>query len=88
MVGCAPLFFLIEWNVMYKISKAVVMSTEEKVAKKLGLLVMDLTLDLEKVGYHLAHSNPFLYYSRALEVLESARYNRNEKKLDKWGEYQ
>jgi hypothetical protein len=72
---------------MYKINRTIQMTSEEKIAKKLAMLFTDLTLDLDKVGYHLAHSNPYLWYVRAVEVLESAVYNKEVSKLDKWGEY-
>ena len=51
-------------------------SNEEKVARKIGQLMTDFTLDLEAVGYHLAHSNPYIIYARALEVLEATEYNK------------
>lgn len=73
---------------MYRINRTVHVTSEEKVAKKMAMLLTDLTLDLDRVGYHLAHSNPHLWYARSLEVLEAARYNREEQKLDKYGEYQ
>lgn len=51
-------------------------SKEEKVAMKIGTLLSDFSLDLERVGKHLAISNPHVIYSRAVEVLESAEYNK------------
>jgi len=59
---------------MYRISKAVVTTKEEKVAVAIGKLLSDFHLDLEKVGYHLAKATPYLIYRRALEVLESAQF--------------
>jgi hypothetical protein len=59
---------------MYRISKAVVTTKEEKVAVAIGKLLSDFHLDLEKVGYHLAKSTPYLIYRRALEVLDSAQF--------------
>ena len=59
---------------MYRISKAVVTTKEEKVAVSIGKLLSDFHLDLEKVGYHLAKATPYLIYRRALEVLESAQF--------------
>jgi hypothetical protein len=73
---------------MYKINRTVGITSEEKVAKKMAMLLTDLTLDLDKVGYHLAHSNPYLWYARAMEVLESAVYNKEVQKLNRWGEYE
>ena len=59
---------------MYRISRAVVTTKEEKVAVSIGKLLSDFHLDLEKVGYHLAKATPYLIYRRALEVLESAQF--------------
>lgn len=59
---------------MYRISKAVVTTKEEKAAVAIGKLLSDFHLDLEKVGYHLAKSTPYLIYRRALEVLDSAQF--------------
>ena len=59
---------------MYRISKAVRTSNEEKIAIAIGKLLSDFHLDLEKVGYYLAKSTPYLIYRRALEVLESAQF--------------
>ena len=59
---------------MYRISRAVVTTKEEKVAVSIGKLLSDFHLDLEKVGYHLAKATPYLIYRRALEVLDSAKF--------------
>jgi hypothetical protein len=59
---------------MYRISRAVVTTKEEKVAVAISKLLSDFHLDLEKVGYHLAKSTPYLIYRRALEVLDSAQF--------------
>ncbi len=72
---------------MYKLSRAITITNEEKVAKKMAMLLSDLTLDLDKVGYHIVHSNSYLWSVRAIEVLEAAVYNREVAKLDKYGEY-
>ena len=37
----------------------------------------DFYLDLEKVGYYLARATPYLIYRRALEVLESAKFQED-----------
>jgi len=50
-------------------------SNEERVAKNIGKLLSDYSLDLEQVGKYLVVANPHLIYSRALEVLESAQFN-------------
>lgn len=52
-------------------------SKEEKVAAVIGKAISDFSLDLEAVGFHLAHSQPHVVYSRAIEVLESAEYNKD-----------
>ena len=59
---------------MYRISRAVSTTKEEKVAVAISKLLSDFHLDLEKVGYHLAKSTPYLIYRRSLEVLESAQF--------------
>ena len=59
---------------MYKISRASNTTNEEKTAVKIANLMTDFTLDIEKVGYHLARSTPYLLFRRAMEVLESAEY--------------
>jgi len=59
---------------MYRISRANITTNEEKVATKIANLLTDFTLDIEKVGYHLARSNPHLLFCRALEVLRAAEY--------------
>lgn len=59
---------------MYRISRAILTSREEKTAIAIGRLLSDFHLDLEKVGYHLAKSTPYLVYRRSLEVLESAQF--------------
>lgn len=59
---------------MYKISRTITKSNEEKVAEKIGVLLSDFHLDLEKVGVYLSRNLPYLVYRRALEVLESAEF--------------
>lgn len=59
---------------MYKISRTVTKTNEEKVAEKIGVLLSDFHLDLEKVGVYLSRNLPYLVYRRALEVLESAEF--------------
>ena len=59
---------------MYRISRANITTNEEKVAKKIANLMTDFTLDIEKVGYHLARSTPYLLFRRSLEVLEAAEF--------------
>lgn len=64
-----------------------VVSNEEKVARKIGMLLTDFTLDIESVGYHLAHSNPYILYSRAVETLEAARYNKEVAEYNETSKY-
>jgi hypothetical protein len=59
---------------MYRISRAVEKTKEEKVAEKIGVLLSDFHLDLEKVGVYMARSLPYLVFRRSLEVLESAQF--------------
>lgn len=51
-------------------------SQEEKVAKRIGDLLSDFSLDLEQVGKYIAIALPYTVYARAVEVLESANYNK------------
>ena len=62
-------------------------SKEEKVALAIGKLLSDFSLDLEAVGKHLALSNPFVVYARALEVLESTQYNKTTAEYREQGKY-
>jgi hypothetical protein len=59
---------------MYRISKSVTKTKEEKVAEKIGVLLSDFNLDLEKVGVYMSRSLPYLVFRRGLEVLESAQF--------------
>ncbi len=51
-------------------------SQEERVAKRIGDLLTDFSLDLEQVGKYIAVSVPYVVYARAIEVLEAAQYNK------------
>ena len=62
-------------------------SKEEKVAMRIGTILSDFSLDLEAVGKYLALSNPYVVYSRAVEVLESAEYNKNTAEYREQGKY-
>lgn len=64
-----------------------VVSKEEKVAIAIGRLLSDFSLDLEAVGKHLAISNPYVVYARALEVLEATEYNRTVAEYREIGKY-
>jgi hypothetical protein len=59
---------------MYRISKSITKTKEEKVAEKIGVLLSDFNLDLEKVGVYMSKSLPYLIFRRGLEVLESAQF--------------
>jgi hypothetical protein len=62
-------------------------SKEEKVAQNIGRLLSDFSLDLEAVGRHLALSNPYVVYARALEVLEATEYNNTVAEYREQGKY-
>ena len=53
-------------------------SKEEKAAARLGQIVSDFTMDLDAIGFYLARSQPYIILRRAIEVLESAEYNREQ----------
>jgi hypothetical protein len=59
---------------MYRISKTVTKTKEEKTAEKIGVLLSDFSLDLEQVGVYMSRSLPYLVFRRGLEVLESAQF--------------
>jgi hypothetical protein len=59
---------------MYRISKSITKTNEEKVAEKIGVLLSDFHLDLEKVGVYMSRNLPYLVFRRGLEVLESAQF--------------
>lgn len=63
------------------------MSKEEKVAMRIGTILSDFSLDLEAVGKHIAISNPYVVYRRAVEVLESAEYNKEVAEYRETGKY-
>ena len=62
-------------------------SKEEKIAMTIGKLLSDFSLDLEAVGRHLAISNPYVIYARALEVLEATEYNKTVAEYREQGKY-
>jgi hypothetical protein len=59
---------------MYRISRTAEKTKEEKVAEKIGVLLSDFNLDLEKVGVYMSRALPYLVFRRGLEVLESAQF--------------
>ena len=62
-------------------------SKEEKVAVSIGKLLSDFSLDLEAVGKYMAVSNPYVIYTRALEVLEATEYNKTVSEYREIGKY-
>lgn len=62
-------------------------SKEEKVATTIGRLLSDFSLDLEAVGKYIATANPYVIYARAVEVLESAEYNKTTAEYREIGKY-
>lgn len=72
---------------MYRINRNTTPTKEEKTAQKISTIMADFSLDLEAVGYYLATAIPYVTYSRALEVLEAARYNKEVAEYYKQGGY-
>jgi hypothetical protein len=64
-----------------------VSTTEEKVAKKLTQDIQDLNLNLEMVGFYIAHAMPYLHFCRLVEVVEAAKYQREGAILSRKGDY-
>jgi len=50
---------------------------EERAAKKIHEAVMDISLDLEKLGYYLTVVLPYLHFNRVMEIMESAQYQHS-----------
>jgi hypothetical protein len=72
---------------MYRINRNTTPTKEEKVAQKISTLISDFSLDLEAVGYYMATAIPYVTYSRSLEILESARYNKEVAEYYRQGGY-
>lgn len=49
-----------------------IVTPEEKVAVKIANLVNDVTIDLDKVGQHLANGLPTISYNRLVLLTEAA----------------
>lgn len=62
-------------------------SKEEKVAISIGKLLSDYALDLEAVGKYIATAQPYLIYSRAVELLEATQYNKEVAEYREMGKY-
>lgn len=56
-------------------------STEEKLAERIGKMINDLTLDIEQLGIYLGRTNS-ITYRRLQEIAESAKYEKEENKID------
>ena len=61
---------------MYRIQRSNLKTKEQKVAERITVLLSDFNLDLEKVGYYIARETPYVIFNRALEVLESAQFQK------------
>jgi hypothetical protein len=62
-------------------------SKEEKVAVSIGKLISDFSLDLEAVGKYLAVTQPYVIYTRVLEILEATEYNKEVAEYREIGKY-
>jgi hypothetical protein len=62
-------------------------SKEEKVALSIGKLLSDFSLDLEAVGKYLATAQPYVIYTRVLEVLDATEYNKTVAEYREIGKY-
>jgi hypothetical protein len=62
-------------------------SKEEKVATSIGRLISDFSLDLEAVGKYLATTQPYVVYTRVLEILEATEYNKQVAEYREIGKY-
>ena len=56
---------------MYRISRSRLKTKEEKVAERITVLLSDFNLD-----YYIARDTPYVIFSRAIEVLESAQFQK------------
>lgn len=72
---------------MYRLRRHEAPTKEEKVAQRISTLVSDFSLDLEAVGFYLAKSIPHIAFTRTLEILESARYNKEVAEYYRQGGY-
>ncbi len=62
-------------------------SKEEKVAISIGKLVSDFSLDLEAVGKYLATTQPYVIYTRVLEIMDATEYNKTVAEYREIGKY-
>lgn len=71
----------------FRISKAI--TPEERVAKRIKVIVEDLDLDLEQTGVMLARVLPHLTYTRLVNMIEAAVEEKDfilnpKKRHEKW----
>ena len=62
-------------------------SKEEKVAVAIGKLLSDFSLDLEAVGKYLATAQPYVIYTRVLEIMDATEYNKEVAEYREIGKY-
>ena len=62
-------------------------SKEEKVATSIGRLLSDFSLDLEAVGKYLATAQPYVVYTRVLEIMDATEYNKEVAEYREIGKY-
>ncbi len=72
---------------MYRRGLRLPPSKEEKTAIAIGRLLSDFSLDLEAIGKYLATTQPYVVYSRAVEVLEATHYNKEVAEYRQIGQY-
>lgn len=72
---------------MRRINTNNINTKEEKVASKIIMLLSDLTLDIEKIGFYMAINSPYIHYRRFVEVAESSEFQYNGSKLQSGGYY-
>jgi hypothetical protein len=63
------------------------MSKEERAAIAIGKVLSDYSLDLEAVGKYMATAQPYLIYSRAVEMLEATQFNKEVAEYHEIGRY-
>ena len=71
-----PIFGTIERGRKMRIRHGI--SKEERIAVKIGTLLLDLSLDLEAIAFYLYRSSSYMVFRRIIEVLESAIDQANQ----------
>lgn len=74
----------------FRISRGI--TPEERVAKRLKVVVEDLDLDLEQVGVMIARVFPHLTFNRFQAMMESAAHEKEmimnpQKRQESWRQY-